>query len=126
MSVWAQGAHAQGAYADGPICGTACCVAGNIAVAARELGFTPGPNPYNPKLVEDTPDFARRVWRETYGANAGSLLDFFNDHGQDYDEDGREVGGFAHDADGCRKDLEDVTPEEAVAHVRSTLPPGAL
>jgi hypothetical protein len=125
MSVWAQGTPAQGAYANAPICGTACCVAGNIAVAAKDLGFTPGPNPYNHQLVEGTPDFARRVWRETYGYTAGSLLDFFNDRGQDY-EDGREVGGFAHDEDGCRKDLEDVTPEEAVAHVLSTLPPGAL
>ena len=80
---------------DKNVCKTACCLAGNIVLAAKDLG-----------LVKELPqthmgweDLAREIWATTYGAREAYYLDFF-DAGTD-------------------KVMEQVTADDDIAHLKN-------
>lgn len=87
-----------------PKCGTACCIAGNIIAAAADLGL-PIPDGYGfiSKVHLDNcrtsraSAVARELWAQYYGSEEAERLQF--------------------EEDGWGWHLNDVTPEEAVAHV---------
>lgn len=97
-------------------CGTACCIAGHIVAAGTRLGIKAERGriaaEYNKKnnfsraeglraSEVEVEEVAKDMWSRIYGKASAERLDFY--------------GYFSENGD----DLKQVTPEEAVAHLRS-------
>lgn len=79
-----------------PFCGSACCIAGNILLADGMSMTDLKAIPWNTIPVQ-----AREAWARNYGPTESSRLAF-------------DEGGWG--------DLDQVTPDEAIAHLRGANP----